>query len=106
MLATTHEAADGGHQLGRLLVALLRGVGPEHAVSGVVVEQPERDLVESGLGGADLGQDVDAIAVVLHHALDSADLALDPAQSREELISGGAVSAGRWRHGINNTTTP
>jgi hypothetical protein len=30
---------------------------------GVPVEQPERDLVKRGLGGADLGEDVDAVLV-------------------------------------------
>ena len=50
----------------------------DDAVVGVVVEQAERDLVERGLDRADLRQHVDAVAVVLDHPLDAADLTLDP----------------------------
>jgi hypothetical protein len=46
-------------------------------VPGVPVEQPEGDLVQRGLDRGDLGQDVDAVPVVLDHPLDSADLAFD-----------------------------
>ena len=56
------------------------GLGSDHARMGVSVEQPERDLVEGGLDRRDLGEDVDAVAVLLDHALDAAHLALDAPQ--------------------------
>ena len=68
--------------------------GAEHAVVRMVVEEPERDLVERRLSGADLGEDVDAVAVVAHHALDPADLTLDAAQPRQQLVLGRCVAAG------------
>jgi hypothetical protein len=62
-------------------------------VVGVVVEESERDLVESCLDRADLGEDVDAVPVLVDHALDPADLPLDPTQAALELVLGGAVAA-------------
>ena len=44
---------------------------------GVVVKQAECDLVQGGLHRADLGQYVDAVAVLVDHFLDPADLTLD-----------------------------
>jgi hypothetical protein len=58
----------------------------------VVVEQAEGDLVERGLHGVDLREDVDAVAVVLDHALDPAHLPLDAAQALEKLVLAGGVS--------------
>ena len=66
----------------------LLGAGAEHAVARVVVEQPERDLLEGSLDRADLGDHVDAVAVVLDHALDAADLALDALEPGGELLLG------------------
>ena len=37
-LAATHQAPDGGHQLGCLLAALAGRFGADHAMVGVVVE--------------------------------------------------------------------
>ena len=79
MLGTAHQPADGGHHLIGLGVALFGGSGADHAMMGVIVQQPERDLVQRRLGGADLGKDVDAIPIVLDHLLDPANLPFDPA---------------------------
>ncbi len=57
---------------------------------GVVVKQTERDFVKRGLDGANLSEDIDAVAVLLDHALDAADLAFDPAQAVEQLVLGGS----------------
>src|SRR3954447_4958327 len=92
-LAAAHEAPDGRHQLVALVLAVIGRLGAHDAVLGVLVEQPEGDLVQRGLHGADLGQDVDAVAVGLDHALDAAHLALDAPQALEELVLGGAVPA-------------
>src|SRR3712207_9583839 len=64
-----------------LLLELLLG-GADHAVPGMVVQEPERDLVQRGLDGRDLREDVDAVALLVDHPLDAADLALD-ARSEE-----------------------
>ena len=44
----------------------------------VAIEEAEGDLVEGSLGGADLGEDFDAVAVVLDHPFDAPDLTFDP----------------------------
>ena len=51
------------------------------------------DLLERRRDGRDLGQDVDAVAVVLDHPLDPAHLPLDPVQALDErvLVLGVAV---------------
>src|SRR3954452_25387899 len=61
----------------------------------VVVDEAERDLVKRRLYGGDLDQHVDAVTVVLNHALHAADLSLDPAQTLEELVLRGGIAAGR-----------
>jgi hypothetical protein len=72
------QPADGAHQLvhlllrisGRLALAL-------HAVARVTVEQPEGDLVKRGLHGADLGEHVDAVAVLFDHSRHPPHLTFD-----------------------------
>src|SRR4051794_20636518 len=112
--AAAHEAPDGRHQLAG--AGVLLGVGAiDDAVARVVVEQPQRDLVERGLDRGDLGQHIDAVAVLVDHALDAADLTLDAAQALEELVLGGGVAArlGAGGHavsipprGVENRATP
>src|SRR2546423_12875078 len=63
----------------------LRGAlpGPDrigHAVLGMVVQQDQGHALQGRPDGVDLGQHVDAVAILVHHALQSADLALDPTQ--------------------------
>ena len=53
----------------------------------------ERDLVERGLDRGDLGEDVDAVAVLVDHPLDAADLSLDAAQALGELVLRRGVAA-------------
>jgi hypothetical protein len=98
--AAAHEPRDCGHEL----VALVGGVvgfRAGDAMTGVVVEQAERDLVERGLHGGDLGEDVDAVTVVVDHALNAAYLAFDALETGLELIFRCAVPAhgsGLGRH--------
>lgn len=73
-------------------MAIVR-VGTDHTVVSVVVEQSQGDLVKRGVDCGQLGQDVDAVAIVLDHALDAADLSLDPAQALEELVLARRVAA-------------
>src|SRR3954464_42643 len=83
--ATAHQPRHRGHELVGPLDALVAG-GAHDAVLRVLVEQAERHLVQRRLHGGDLGEDVDAVAVVGDHALDPADLALDAAKALEELV--------------------
>ena len=76
------ESSDCGHHLFGPFVLLL-GFGADDACVRVPVEQSERDLVQRRLRGTYLGEDVDAVAVVLDHAFDPADLPFDPGQPRE-----------------------
>src|SRR5271155_3433955 len=52
------------------------------------VEKPECDLVERGLDRRYLGEDIDAVAVLLDHPLDASDLALDARAAVEQLVLG------------------
>src|SRR4051794_17206716 len=91
-LAAAHEAPDRAHQLGGALVAGLLALGAHDAVAGVVVEEAEGDLVQRGLDGGDLREDVDAVAVLVDHLLDAAHLTLDAAQALGEVVLGGGVA--------------
>ena len=82
-------AAHGGHHLFGSLVALL-GVGADHAGMRVTIEQAQRDLVQSRLDSRDLGQDVDAIAVLVDHLQYPANLSLDPRDRLLKLLLAGA----------------
>jgi hypothetical protein len=55
-------------------------------VARVFVEEGEGNLVDCGLGGGDLGEDVDAVALLVDHPFDAADLAVDPAQAVLHLL--------------------
>ena len=59
---------------------------PVDAVLDVVVEDPEREALERRRDGADLGEDVHAVAILLDHPLDPADLPLDPVQTLDERV--------------------
>ena len=51
------------------------------AVAHVAVEDVDRHLLERRLDGGDLGEDVDAVGVLVDHPLEAPDLALDPAEA-------------------------
>src|SRR5581483_12366537 len=54
------------------------------AVLDVVVEDPEAEAFERGCDGADLGEDVDAVAILGDHLLDPPYLAFDSVQALDE----------------------
>ena len=70
--------------------ALARGV--DDAVGQVLVEQAERDGLERLGHRGDLGEDVDAVLLLLDHPLQAAGLALDPAQPLEVVVLGVEVA--------------
>src|SRR5204862_2691403 len=77
------ESGDGGRRLGHLLVggpaAGRDGVGD--AMGQVIVEQFDGDRLQRLGGGRDLVEDLDAVLVLVDHALKAADLTLDPAEA-------------------------
>src|SRR5690625_3323446 len=89
-----HEPCDRVAGLADLLRALLlRGAGGvDHAVAQVVLDQAEPDGLECAGDGGDLGEHVDAVDVLVDHAGDAADLALDAAHPAGVVLLGAAVS--------------
>ena len=72
-------------ELGALLFLVAAGDRIGHAAGGVLLENGAFHLGEGGFDGLHLGEDVDAIAIVLHHLGDSANLALNTAQAIADL---------------------
>src|SRR5262245_42714960 len=68
------------------VVLVARAERAGDTVAHVLVEDLERERLERGVHGRDLGEDVDAVAVVLDHPLDPPHLALDPVQALDEGI--------------------
>jgi hypothetical protein len=82
LLAHLREALHGGHQLVELLgPAVAFGDSAGHAIADVGVEHVDGDLLEGGLDGRHLREDVDAVGVLVDHSLEAADLSLDPAEA-------------------------
>src|SRR5215211_3651386 len=89
--------ADGsGEPLDRLaelgehgLAVFLRGV--EDAAADVVFEDEETGGTGGSDDGGELGQNVEAVLVLLDHPLDAPHLALHPAQARQDLRLVGSV---------------
>ena len=63
------------------------GSGACNAMMQVLVEQLDADTLEGLADCGDLGQDVDAVGVVLDHSSETTDLALDRAKpSQQQLL--------------------
>jgi hypothetical protein len=58
----------------------------------MVLEQLDRDALEGGGDGGDLGEDVDAVALLLDHPLNATHLSLDPVQALDQRVLVGNVS--------------
>ncbi len=67
----------------------------------MIVEQTEGDALQRPRRGAHLGEDVDAVLVVLDHPLQTSDLALDAAQALEVGVLVGGVAT--FDHGSKYT---
>src|SRR6185437_3552517 len=97
--ANAGEAVDRVEQLAALLGRDLLVAGGQrsgHAVVDVLVEDLERHRIECGRDGRDLGDDVDAVAVLFDHLLDASHLSLDPVQALDQrrLVRGVAIGGG------------
>ena len=89
LLAHLREALHGGHQLIELLgSAVAVGDRAGHASADVGVEHVDGDLLERGLDGGHLCEDVNAVGVLVDHPLEAADLPLDPA---EAVVGGSSI---------------
>jgi len=84
----THEAGDGLGGLADLLLGLpaAGARGLDDAVAEVLLEQAEGDSLERLRHRRDLGEDVDAVLLVLDHALQTAGLTLDATEPLEVLV--------------------
>ena len=49
----------------------------KHAILNMVGEQKKPELIERGAKGGHLGEDIDAVALLVNHLLDTADLTGD-----------------------------
>src|SRR4051812_21562304 len=88
------EASDGGGCFLDLEFGFGASGGERltDAVLEVVFEQLKGDGLEGLGGGGDLGEDVDAVLVLVDHSLQAADLSLDPAQPAQHLVLVGRVA--------------
>src|SRR2546421_2231907 len=88
------EPLDGLDQLLDLgLIHLAHG--GRHTALDVVLEEEKPHLVNRGLDGIDLGQNVDAVRFLIDHPRDAADLPFDPPQTGKE---GVAILYVAWVH--------
>src|SRR5665647_2782345 len=103
-----HQTRDRGRGflqlVGRIVATGLDGVGD--AVAQVLVEQGQRHGLQRLGGGGDLGQHVDAVRVLLDHAVHAPNLTLDPAQSPQVGILGGVVARRIGVHGRPPSQVP
>src|SRR5579864_6962803 len=81
-----HEPFNSVVELSHLCLAAPRADRLGHTVLGVVGEQLEGDALECCPRRVDLGQDVDAIPILLNHLLDASHLTLDAPESRFDLL--------------------
>src|SRR3954454_4552428 len=80
-LPRAHEPLDGVHQLIDLLLPAFAD-----AVADVILHHADRDAVERRPRRRHLGQDVDAVPLVLDHRLKPAHLPFDALQALEERL--------------------
>src|SRR5207249_999963 len=83
------KAVDRVEQFLALLQRRFRIPGRESVgdtVVDVTVEHLEGEILERGVHGRDLSEDVDAVAIVLHHPLDAAYLSFDPVEPLDQRV--------------------
>ena len=55
-------------------------------MADVVFEQAHGDLLQAVGRGGDLGEDVDAVLILLHHPLEPPYLTFDAAEARQDIL--------------------
>src|SRR5262249_54338689 len=65
--------------------------GVDHAMGKVSLEQAQGHGLQRPGGGRDLGQHVDAVRVLFHHAVQATDLTLNPLEASQQSLLLGAV---------------
>lgn len=58
----------------------------------MIIQEPKGNAVQRGLGRLDLGDDVDAVAVLIDHPTEATNLSLDPGEAFEQLLLGCRIS--------------
>src|SRR5690625_4484482 len=96
----------GGFLQLRLLLLTAHPGGLHQAVSHVLIEQPQREGLQRAGGGRDLGEDVDAVLVLLHHLGDAPDLPLDAAQPHQVVLLLRGVPVHHLRHHFSTSECP
>src|SRR5215211_4935140 len=77
----------GGLGHDRVAVHLaLAADGVAHAMAQVVIQQQHRHPTQGGVDRRNLGEDVDAVGVLIDQPLQAADLTLNPSQTQLHLI--------------------
>ena len=86
------EPAEGPAIISSVSSSWLPGPLPfDDAMPDVLIQETERNLVERCLDGTDLGEHVDAVAIVLDHLLDAAGLSFYALEAGEQLWLGSGV---------------
>src|SRR5690554_2878548 len=100
----TDEAGDGSGCFANLLVGNLPALtcGLRDAMTEVVVHQLERDGLECFRRGRHLGEDVNAVHIVIDHPGYAAHLPLGTTQSFEQLVLVVDVAVCGLVHGIDS----
>lgn len=68
-------------ELGPLFGFVSTGNGFGHTAGGMLLQDFAFRFRQGRLHGLDLGEDIDAVAIILHHLRDSANLPFDPAKA-------------------------
>src|SRR5215216_1567847 len=83
----SQEPLDGGGEFFYLLVGLLAVLhGPPHAVLDVVLEHYRAHLLQGRNHTGDLGEDIYAVGLLIHHPLHAPNLTLDPPETLLEKL--------------------
>src|SRR5262245_13429092 len=88
------------------LSGVARGERARDAMVHVVVENPEREALERGVDRRDLREHVDAVPILLDHALDAPDLTLDAMQTADQRVLVGRVAPHLRRLRVAHAVTP
>src|SRR5699024_10149063 len=80
--------------------------GIEDAVTEVVVDQSQRNVLERAVQSGDLGEDVDAVDILIDHPRDSTGLAFDALEAVEVAgfvldVAVGSAVAGLFLGGVS-----